>query len=98
MELLIIWLAVAAITAYMASKKGRNVAGWFILGFLFSIFALFAIWLVNPTVVDDAQSVEIAKKYGVSARYRKCPFCAEVIQREAIKCKHCSSGLEPVAD
>ena len=23
----------------------------------------------------------------------KCPFCAEMVKREAVKCKHCSSDL-----
>lgn len=98
MELLIVWLAVAAVTAYFANQKGRSAAAWFILGFLFSVFALIAIWLVNPIGVDEKKSVEIAKKFGVSSLYRKCPFCAEVVQREAIKCKHCMSDLEPVKD
>lgn len=98
MELLIVWLGVAALTAYFATTKGRSGVSWFFLGLLFSAFALFALWLLNPVGIDDRQSYEIAKKYGVSARYRKCPLCAEVIQREAVKCKHCMSDLEPVQD
>jgi hypothetical protein len=27
---------------------------------------------------------------------RACPFCAEAIKNEAIKCKHCSSAVEPI--
>lgn len=29
---------------------------------------------------------------------RKCPFCAEIIKSEAIKCKHCYSDLTKVAN
>lgn len=28
--------------------------------------------------------------------YRKCPYCAEEVLAEAIKCKHCHSELEPI--
>jgi len=28
---------------------------------------------------------------------RKCPSCAEFVKKEALKCKHCQSDLEPIA-
>ncbi|MFE2005673.1 hypothetical protein ACFW6U_09800 [Pseudomonas guariconensis] len=98
MELLIICLALAGVTAYFAKQKGRSPAAWFLLGLIFPVIGLIAVWIVNPLGVDQQKSIEIAKKFGSSSLYRKCPFCAEVVQREAIKCKHCKSDLEPVQD
>ena len=48
MELFIIWLALAGVTAYFAKQKGRNPVGWFILGFVFPAIGLIAVWLANP--------------------------------------------------
>jgi len=30
---------------------------------------------------------------GEAGEYKKCPFCAEAVRKEAIKCKHCGSEL-----
>lgn len=32
----------------------------------------------------------------VSVGERQCPFCAEMIKNQAIKCKHCGSDVEPI--
>lgn len=38
-------------------------------------------------------SEQIATETGQHGSYRKCPFCAESVRKEAIKCKHCGSEI-----
>lgn len=51
----IMGIVFAFITAYYAEKKGRNVLGWFILGLLFTIFALLVIYFL-PSLKDEDES------------------------------------------
>lgn len=37
---------------------------------------------------------QMAVETGNYGDMKKCPFCAEPVRKEAIKCKHCSSELQ----
>ncbi len=48
----------AFICAYYAEKKGRRSTAWFILGFLFTFYALIVLFFLSPIKKDD-QSTKI---------------------------------------
>ena len=88
MEWLIIpWLFCAIVSAVLASNKGRSGAGWFFLGLIVGPFGFIVAAL--PPIKKDAQNTE-------SDALRKCPFCAEMIKPDAIKCRFCGSEVPPV--
>jgi hypothetical protein len=46
-------------------------------------------------LLSSNTSEAVAVEKGEHGAFRKCPFCAEPIRREAVKCKHCGSAVEP---
>jgi Na+/melibiose symporter-like transporter len=43
-----VWLLVAVCTMVIASRKGRNALGWFVLGAIFGVFALILVAVLGP--------------------------------------------------
>jgi hypothetical protein len=85
----LLWIVCGVATAVIASSKGRDGCGWGILGFFLGpIGILMAIGVA--AVSDDHRAL-------ATGELRKCPFCAELIRREAIKCRFCGSDVQAEA-
>ena len=91
-EWFLVWCLCAVIAGAIASSKGRSGAGWFFLGLFIGPFA-FAVALL-PSL--EAQAQADARTYGQAGGYRKCPYCAEAIRVEAVKCRYCQSEVASV--
>lgn len=78
MEWIIVWIFCGAISSTIAKNKGRSGVDWFLLGLFFGPFAF---------------TVALLPRIETTKGLLKCPFCAEFVKPEAIKCRHCGSDI-----
>lgn len=86
---LLLTLVGGPILVFLISRSGGGGLAAGFGAFLVPIAAL-AVALSTKT------SEQLAVRQGSHGEYKKCPFCAESVRVEAIKCKHCGSNLEPM--
>ena len=84
----LICLVAAPLVVIFISKVGGSGLAAGLGVFLVPVAALFL-----ALASDTSEQAAVAK--GEHGDFRKCPFCAESVRREAIKCRHCGSTLEP---
>jgi hypothetical protein len=81
-SLVAFWMLCSIIGALIADNRGGNWATGFWLGLIFGPFGLlFSLF----TGGEDAR----ASKELASGKKKRCPRCAELVQRAALVCKHC---------
>lgn len=85
------WYALASILGglvlvlLISQAGGSGIAAGF-GAFVAPVIALFV-------ALAGKRADELAVERGAYGKYKKCPYCAEPVRREAVKCKHCGSQL-----
>jgi hypothetical protein len=92
MELAVLWVICAAISAAIASSKGRSGIGWFFLGLLISIFAVILV-AVLPSLKE--KPIIVGGEIATPSTHVRCPKCKGLVPKEAEICMHCRSTLVP---
>ena len=92
MGIVVLWLFFSIVAGIIASNKGRSGFGFFLLSiFLSPVIGIVCAALASP----DRDKVEAAKLSDPS--YRQCPYCKEIIRRDAIRCRYCQATIDDVA-
>ena len=84
----ILWLILVFVVASAAKKRGRSYGGFWVLSFFFSPL----IGLIILLALGDNKDA-LDKQKVSSGIFKKCPYCANEIKREALICQFCNKEV-----
>jgi hypothetical protein len=90
MELLILPILLGIIVGAIARSKGRSFFGWWFYGSMIFIVAIIHVLLVSP----NNRGLE---RRAIENDGKKCPMCAEIVKRDALRCRYCGNSLDMAA-
>lgn len=91
MDVLVVWLVLALAVGVWAARWGRSGTGWTLLSVVLSpLLAGIALLVVGRRLADAALAEPVSAQ-----THHGCPECRELIRRDARKCKHCGSAVQP---